>query len=459
MAQNISLCEISWESRYLWNAHEPYPNSPHGLDPESNIPLVVKTSEDLAVTRLTQRMVDGPSGKGTYYIDTNKAYQEANRVIYYREEETNPNSTRWGTQHAIALHLSPNYRLFDQVNSVVVQRYIEDQKFIEHVLSKVAKTLTSLSDLSRSNTYRHSEGVIRRAILTYSEKPVDVITASVNLTIDAETMTGVMGVPPVHMAEVNKQGGDITALADRVLSRITPDIFGTLAIHVIEHLITSSELYDALVRYAPTWLKENSDGVPDDQMIIAWATKHYTKDDVVHFNVTPQEALSELKELPDHCVKDEWVTPLPSDIKVFTDELVTQFSVDNEPNYTDQTFDEIVSCQLERIEESGVLEIGTDWFMERINVDKSIIQHVRESFGITLEAFEPVDGVENKLFESVIRRIRVQQVATPALIEQCLEEAVQWNKDNITEYYGADLEEALKYYGFEPSDIKEIRWT
>lgn len=455
--KNITLAELYWNDSYRGNTSGPYDNG-ELFAPGNNVPSVVKKSEDLVVSQLLAFLSEGGSSHGpSRYIDHSKANQGLS--IFYREPDKR-SYDRWGTSHAIALHMSVKYDFMKKATDAVINAYKNDQAFFEHLMPRMAKTVSSLEELSHGGTYRNNSGVIRRAVLTYSKSLADVIDETVNPIIEVDTN---LYANPPYMDIIKSQGGDSRGIADRALARLVPDIFEAMAPHILYKLVVSDTLSNTFARIAPTWIKENSDDAPDDQVIAAWSRSHHEDDEVIYFDISPKDALSELDELPDHLrvqYKDMVSQPLQSDIDFVRKELIDDYTIHRDPSNISTTLGTVIAEQLESLEESGVLTMDTNWFMEQLGVNEKIFEHVTDGeWGFRAESFKPVDGIENEAFELVLRRIRVQQVTTDQFIQECLEKAIQLNQENLTEYYGEELTDALDYYGFSPEDIREIRWT
>lgn len=455
--KNIKLAELYWDDNYIGNEREPYDNG-ELFAPGNNVPSVVKKSEDLVVSQLLAFLSEGGSVNGpSRYIDHSEAGQGF--ALFYREPDTQ-SYDRWGTGHKIALYMSPNYWFMEKATDAVITAYKNDQAFFEHLMPRMAKAVSSLEELSRVGTYLSNSGVIRRAVLTYSKKLPDVIAETVNPIIEVDTSEYAN---PPYMDIIKNQSGDSRSIADRALARLVPDIFEAMAPHILDKLVVSDPLSNTFARIAPTWIKENSDDAPDDQVIAAWSRSHCEDNEVIYFDISPKDALSELDELPDHLhlqYKDLVSQPLQSDIDFVRKELIGDYTIHRDPSNINKTLDTVIGEQLESLEESGVLTIDTGWFMEQLGVNEKIFEHVTDGeWSFRAENFKPVDGIENEAFELVLRRIRVQQVTTDQFIQECLDEAIQLNQENFTEYYGEELTDALNYYGFGAEDIREIRWT
>lgn len=324
-------------------------------------------------------------------------------------------------------------RLAQSMYAPVNSHYMNSPQFLSHVLSKMAQRVKEMSDLSLFSTYEKNQGVVRRAILSYPEKMVDVITTHAN-------------------------------------NDFSDDVYDDLAVHMTDRLVENYSLYEALGDYAPTWLKENADNlnISDDDMIGAWVITYQSLLDVFYLNMSDNEYVqSMIATLPENVVDRAVLSkPLPSDIATLRDKIISHF--ENLPHKNiDEFLYRTVEMNIESLESRGVLKVNAETYVMSelyINYD-SIFDYVWHDLPLEDRMFEEVEGINSDLrekfphLEPIVRPLRLLNSGPFAYnFDDCYEELENFYKENFTDIYAGDLSSALKHYGFEPRDIQDIEW-
>lgn len=324
-------------------------------------------------------------------------------------------------------------RLAQNMYAPVNSHYMNSPQFLAYVLSKMVHKMRDVSDLSLFSTYEKNQGVIRRAILSYPEKMVDVLATHAN-------------------------------------NNFSDDVYDDLVVHMTDQLVENHSLYEALGDYAPTWLKENANdlNISDNELTRAWIITYQSLLDEFYLNMSDNEHVqSMIKTLPDNVVDRAAIAkPLPSDIATLRRKIISHF--ENLPTKNiDGFLYRTVEMTIESLEERGVLRVNAETYVMSelyINYD-SIFDYVWHDLDLNAEMFEEVEGINPDIrekfphLEPLVRPLRLLNSDPFAYnFDDCYEELEDFYKENFTDIYAGDLSSALKHYGFEPKDIQDIEW-